>query len=256
MLNSLCVVGPDSGPAHLAGVLKVPSIVLGYGHLPNIYGCYPEAEFITAPEGVVDAISMERVLLRIQARCRTLEQLSQGRSLISEDRLAVLRDEVLATNHLAGDAAELGVYRGGSAKVIAHYLQASARLHLFDTWMGIPETDSHPDGQHVQGDFAATYSDVRAFLGEEGMVYHLGVFPGTALENTWYRFVHFDGDTYQSTIAALEYFVPRMVAGGVMVFDDYGWWTCPGVARALHEQFPDERIEQKTKYQAIVRWPL
>ena len=45
MLNARIVVGNDSGPAHLAGLLGVPAIVIG-GILPmdNIYGCYPTVQ--------------------------------------------------------------------------------------------------------------------------------------------------------------------------------------------------------------------
>ncbi|MBN9119714.1 MAG: hypothetical protein J0I06_11250, partial [Planctomycetes bacterium] len=44
MLNAVCVVGNDSGPAHLAGVLGVPVVVVG-GVTPveRLFGFYPKA---------------------------------------------------------------------------------------------------------------------------------------------------------------------------------------------------------------------
>lgn len=66
MLNARMVVGNDSGPAHLAGILGVPAIVVG-GLLPleQIYGCYPTVHCLTigghsreiSPSAVYELIS-------------------------------------------------------------------------------------------------------------------------------------------------------------------------------------------------------
>src|ERR1035437_2891958 len=45
---------------------------------------------------------------------------------------------------LGGDIAEVGVFRGGSAKLICE-VKGSARLHLFDTFEGMPEPDARVD---------------------------------------------------------------------------------------------------------------
>lgn len=47
-----------------------------------------------------------------------------------------------------------------------------------------------------------------------------------------YRFVHVDVDLYAPTSAAFEYFVPRLVPGGIIATDDYNW---PGGRRAVDE---------------------
>src|SRR5205085_6808666 len=44
---------------------------------------------------------------------------------------------VLRTQKLEGEIAEVGVYRGGSAKLIAS-LKGTKPLHLFDTFAGMP----------------------------------------------------------------------------------------------------------------------
>ncbi len=249
MLNSICVVGPDSGPAHLAGVLQVPLVVLGYQHLHNIYGCYPTARFVKAPHDIVDSIRPREVMAAIDDI--HLSKLTDNRSLISKDRLATIRDQVLATNHLEGDTAEIGVYKGGSAKVIAAYAP-DVMLHLFDTFFGIPEDDVC--GGHKAGEFSSNLDEVDAFLGNGNFLLHDGFFPETTrgYDGIRYRFVHIDCDIGQTVKAAIEYFSPRMVEGGIMVLDDYGWWKCPGVQRALHEAFPVERIIKTAEYQAKV----
>ena len=47
-----------------------------------------------------------------------------------------------------------------------------------------------------------------------------------------YRFVHLDLDLYAPTAGALEYFWPRLLSGGYVACDDYGW---PGGRRAIDE---------------------
>lgn len=51
-----------------------------------------------------------------------------------------------------------------------------------------------------------------------------------------FSFVHLDGDLYQTTADALDWFWPRMVPGGVIILDDVDWPKCPGVNRALEER--------------------
>lgn len=182
----------------------------------------------------------------------TIERvITGGRSLLNPTKLHALRDFVLATNHLPGDVAELGVFTGGSAKLIGHYAP-NKPLHLFDTFEGIPENDRH--GKHKRGDFPAEFLDVLKFLDNPLAVFHRGKFPEVLPpEGTAFAFVHVDADIYQSTLAAIDYFGPRMVPGGLMIFDDFRWHMCPGVEKALRERLPAERI-QAEHGQAIIRF--
>jgi hypothetical protein len=53
-------------------------------------------------------------------------------------------------------------------------------------------------------------------------------------EGQW-AFVHLDVNLYAPTLGALEYFWPRLQAGGVIVGDDFGSPFTPGAKRAWHE---------------------
>ena len=46
-------------------------------------------------------------------------------------------------------------------------------------------------------------------------------------DQNW-SFVHIDVDLFEPTRAGLEYFVPRMVKGGVIINDDFGSPLFPG----------------------------
>ncbi len=277
LLNCRAAVGIDSGLAHLAGTLGCPTVVLGGAtRVEHIYGCYPTATFV---QGELPCSGCFNLGPDINDHCRDncsnlhsvtprrvfdhlLERLirqdTQDRTLISPDRLKVIRQEVRRTNHLDGDVAELGVFRGGSARLIRKSMTGGV-LHLFDTFEGLPQDDTVVGAHHLKGEFACGLDDVRSFVGTDSVEYHVGRFGPeavpTAPVDARYRFVHLDGDLLATTRDALAYFWPRMVQGGVIVLDDYLWVRCPGVAMALEELLPDVPVESPARYQGIVRKP-
>src|SRR5207237_6870116 len=177
---------------------------------------------------------------------RSIIQRAHGRTLLTDDRLENLARLARSVRPLPGELAELGAYQGGSASVIAGACPEK-RLRLFDTWEGIPE-DDQVEGGHSKGEFAADFDEVKQFLQLYNVEYFRGRFPDTAPgsngDNTRYAFVHLDSDTYQSTKAGLEYFLPRLISGGVCVLDDYQWERCPGVELAVQDICPTADIHK------------
>ena len=159
---------------------------------------------------------------------------------------------------LDGEAAEVGVYKGGSAKLIASILK-NKTVHLFDTFEGMPEDDDQPDG-HEAGTFCDTsLSEVKRYLsGLDNCEFHKGFFPSTAklLGETKFSFVHLDADIYQTTKAGIEFFFPRLTSGGIIFFDDYTSLECPGIKKAVDEYFSEK--EEKDEACRVVttgaRW--
>jgi O-methyltransferase len=148
-----------------------------------------------------------------------------GRSLVDADRLYMLYQFANHTANLPGAYAELGVYRGGTAKLAAKTCPAK-KIYLFDTFEGMPEVD-HERDVHRAGDFRDTsLADVQEFLADcPNVEFRQGVFPHTAqgLEDECFSMAYIDADIYRSTKDALVFFYPRLTKGGVMVFDDYEW---------------------------------
>jgi O-methyltransferase len=180
-------------------------------------------------------------------------------TLLSEDRLALLYQFALQARFLPGDAAEVGVYKGGTGYLMASALaDTDKELHLFDTFSGIPEADPDTD-LHRPGDFADTsFDSVQRLL--EGFRFcrlHAGRFPETVPPD-WHQkrfcFVHVDVDIYQSALDCCSFFFPRLTEGGTMVFDDFGFPSCPGIRRALEEYFATDpnRILYLPTGQALV----
>ena len=162
-------------------------------------------------------------------------------TLVSEDRCYVLASLASQASQLDGEAWECGVYRGGTAMLLAErFLPAAARpLRLFDTFEGMPETDAARDW-HKAGDFSDTSIEaVRSRVKRDFVHFYRGLIPETfcGLESARISFAHVDLDIYTAVRASCEFIFPRLCVGGFMVFDDYGFPTCPGARSAVDEFF-------------------
>jgi O-methyltransferase len=151
---------------------------------------------------------------------------------------------VRATSKLGGCMAEIGVYRGASARLI-HNNDPARPLHLFDTFEGLPEPSQDDtefrNGQFAKGQFACGLDEVKAYLGSpDSIVFHQGLFPDTAgpVQHEQFSFVHTDVDLYGSTRSVLEFFYPRLLPGGIILSHDFH--SCRGPHQAISEFFSDK----------------
>jgi O-methyltransferase len=94
---------------------------------------------------------------------------------------------------------------------------------------------------HKKGDFSDTSLEtVREYVGFEEIVkIRKGLLPLTfqGLEDWKFCFAHIDLDIYRSIWDTLDFVWPRLVAGGCVIFDDYGFPSCPGAREAVDEFF-------------------
>ncbi len=172
----------------------------------------------------------------------------QDRTLVTPDRLFLIYQLARKAKRLPGDVAQVGVYKGGTARLIAPTFSGTDKtVHLFDTFSGMPAPDPRKDNlDYVRENiFSDTSADeVRRYLRDCGnVVLHEGIFPETAapVRDKRFCFVYLDADLYKSTRDAIEFFYPRTVPGGIIVFDDYGSKKCPGVRTAVDEFFAANR---------------
>lgn len=176
-------------------------------------------------------------------------------TLITQDRLeAISTLSKLAPTE--GDIAEVGIYKGGSFKLLCELFPDRSILG-FDTFEGLPLDKWNPREVHKPGEFSDTSLEgVTNFLSPDGKPSNwtltVGIFPGSAYSFVWktFAFVHIDTDFYECVKDSIDWFWPRLVDDGIMVFDDYDWPNCPGVKKALDEF--GEPIKQLTKYQAYI----
>ena len=164
----------------------------------------------------------------------------EGRTILSIREAYNIYFYLSRTLPLGGNIAELGVYKGGGAKLISEF-KSDLPLHLFDTFEGMPATNSAVD-LHNEGDFSdVTLENVQQYLKNFPKCYfHKGRFPDTTQnlpENIEFCFVHLDVDIYESTLSGLKYFYPRLKEGGVIISHDFNSISCPGVRKAFDEYF-------------------
>lgn len=143
---------------------------------------------------------------------------------VSADRLYVLDILSRFSFRLPGSFIECGVYKGGSACVIGRNAGDKV-LHLFDTFEGMPENDD--PAKHGKGDFGdVVYEDIRKLVSAnaKNAVWHKGIMPAS-FQGVFadIAFAHVDVDLYSTAMACCEFIYPRLVSGGCIVFDDYGF---------------------------------
>lgn len=164
-------------------------------------------------------------------------------TMIDITRAYMLYQFLLDVRRIEGAVAEVGVQRGGTGQLIAAVLSQN-KIYLFDTFEGLPAISPDFDkNYHSEGEFNDnSYEDVKSLFPQQEYVKVVrGVFLHS-IENdntypTEFCFVHVDVDLYQSARDCCEYFYQLLVPSGVMIFDDYGFGTCPGVRQAVDEFF-------------------
>lgn len=140
--------------------------------------------------------------------------------------------------------AEVGVYKGGTSyfmAAVAKQLDMPLHHFCFDTFEGHAAEDINKsvETSHMPNMFNDTsFEAVKAYLNQfENVEVHKGRIQDTAhvLNEASMHFVHLDMDIYEPTLFALQFFNDRMVHGGVILLDDYGFKTCPGIERAAND---------------------
>jgi O-methyltransferase len=165
-------------------------------------------------------------------------------TLVDKFRCYELWELVGQLGHLPGNFLEVGVWRGGTGALICHRancLPSKPTVYLCDTFKGVCKaTDkdlSYSGGEHAD----TSEQDVRellADLGCENFKILTGIFPDDHLETVseeTFCFVHIDVDVYQSAKDVLNFAWPRMPVGALVVFDDFGFDTCNGIAILVGE---------------------
>ena len=171
-----------------------------------------------------------------------------------QTRLALV-NYFLATLPVPGARAECGAYRGATALLFCHAWRSrrpgyrGEDFFLIDSFSGTSASVAHDfipvrgadGGTHMEAFFPAGKTDTSAELVRS----HFTEFPDVTICAGWipqvfatvperdWGFVRIDLTLYEPTLAALEYFYPRLNPGGVIACD--GSIFCPGAEKAWEE---------------------
>ncbi len=154
----------------------------------------------------------------------------------------MLNIKQVMSEKIQGDFAELGVWRGNTASILAHYAAADNRnVFLFDTFEGFNKKDLKGIDAGKKMEFSNTSLDlVKSIIGENSSCceFVAGYFPESIAEkhrNTTYAIVSIDCDLYEPMKAGLEFFYPLMPKGGIFLLHDYSSLYWEGAKKAIDD---------------------
>ena len=195
------------------------------------------------------------------------QQIYQGveqYTIVPPDHCYILMSLARYATHLRGDFAECGVFKGGTALLLCRVLKDTRKtLYLFDSFKGLPKVDEEKDTYFREGQYAnESVESVQHLLHDFQNIVDIrpGWIPDTfsGLENNHYAFVHLDVDLYQSTLDCCRHFYPRLVPGGVLLFDEYGFPAARGEKEAVDEFFantPEAPMVLPTGQALVIKLP-
>lgn len=186
-------------------------------------------------------------------------------SMTSVERMFALYKSVeyIVRNKVPGDFVECGVWRGGSAMVIALSLikfnATDRQIYLYDTFDGMSDPTSEDidlngksademmqkrvkdeeDGVWCYASFDVVKNNMsKTQYNEKNIHYIQGKVEDTLPEHkpkNEIALLRLDTDFYESTKHELQHLYPLLVSGGVLIADDYGHWQ--GAKQAIDEYF-------------------
>lgn len=178
------------------------------------------------------------------------------------ERIGALIDSVrhVSAARLPGCIVECGVWRGGSMMVAAQVLLEAGDirdLYLIDTYSGMtPPTDSDVDylgvsavhefrtaqsDDHVEWCYAGLDDVRRDVLSTGNPEDRLHFIEGDVMQALPcadicdIALLRLDTDWYESTLHELKQHYPKLILGGILIVDDYGYLR--GCKKAVDEYF-------------------
>jgi len=144
--------------------------------------------------------------------------------------------------------AECGSADGISAFFALHEIKAQKikkfSMHLYDSWEGmkieyLKESEVSRTGNYSNLELERTKHNLRDFA--DYLVFHKGFIPESLNvppeSPKSIVYLHIDLNSTKPTIDAINFFLPRLVKGGIILFDDYGWSAFRETKNAIDEFF-------------------
>jgi O-methyltransferase len=138
---------------------------------------------------------------------------------------------------------EVGVWRGGSGALLATAAKQTNQerpIYLADTFEGVVKAGVQ-DTVYRGGEHSNTSMEIVLKLLESMGLSNVrvlkGIFPDETSDQVHepIALLHCDVDVYQSAKEIVQWCLPKMSLGGVIIFDDYGFSGCEGVTRYANE---------------------
>jgi O-methyltransferase len=176
-------------------------------------------------------------------------RLIRRHTMVTRDRIQSLARlaQRLEDERIPGDVVECGVYKGGTAALLARTVTHSRpprTLWLFDVFSGMPPATAvdGPEAPNWVGNLKSSPRRVERLLRRTGAdLSRVRIVPGL-FQHTFpsvhipqIALLNIDADWYESVKLCLDTFYDSVVPRGFISLDDYGAW--PGCRLAVDEFF-------------------
>lgn len=161
-----------------------------------------------------------------------------GSNIRQYERLYVVDQFAKKCSELPGNFAECGTYSGGSAFFLCK--RSKEFVYLFDSWLGLSRPSSQDSKYWNEGDLNIELEVAERNLSRfKNVIFLEGWIPSrfSEVRDKRFSFVHIDVDLYEPTKDSIEFFWDRIVPGGVLICDDYGFANCAGAKKAIDDFF-------------------
>ncbi len=209
----------------------------GYHYVPDIYG-KSSAKMFDIRDDVFFRETANKVI-------------HDKRTLLYYDRLHVIYQSLqnihnqFISQKEPMNIVEVGVYKGGGsyfiASILKEYFKGNINLYCVDTFEGHSKEDliNTKHDVHCPSWFHDTdFENVKSYLEDFAFVQVIKnriqdceeLFEGKNI-----HFAHLDVDLYHPMLFSLNFFSKKLQQGGIILIDDFGFVTCPGVRKAVSE---------------------
>ena len=158
--------------------------------------------------------------------------------------------------NLEGDFVECGVFKGDMAWMISQMIDLSSVnkfFYLYDSFAGLVDKysspEDYPDNPHFFNIANEHYNNpsiypyvLNRFRERPEIKVIKGIVPDILhiVSPEKIAFLHVDLNSPAAELGALELLFPRVVPGGIVIFDDYGWKLFRR-QKEVEDKFMDER---------------
>jgi O-methyltransferase len=182
-------------------------------------------------------------------KSRRIAWLIRRNTLVGPERIQNLSRlaQRIEDERIPGDVVECGVYKGGTAAILARSATRSSlprTVWLFDIFKGMPPASpaDGPEADSWVGNLVSSPTRVEKLLRRTGAdLSRVRIVPGL-FQDTFpsvripqIALLNIDADWYESVKLCFDTFYDAVVPGGFISLDDYGVW--PGCRRAVDEFF-------------------
>jgi hypothetical protein len=187
-------------------------------------------------------------------KSRRIAWLIRRNTLVGPERIQNLSRlaQRIEDERIPGDVVECGVYKGGTAAILARSATRSSlprTVWLFDIFKGMPPATpaDGPEADSWVGNLVSSPARVEKLLRRTGAdLSRVRIVPGL-FQDTFpsvripqIALLNIDADWYESVKLCFDTFYDAVVPGGFISLDDYGVW--PGCRRAVDEFFQSRSL--------------